>query len=113
MTEPFRLEMLRFARRVVAQQAQQQIAQLDRWIADEQQRQQELRQGEERRPPPPEWLLEMSLGGQHPLTVHVGDCYAAGKRSRPVSRDQAMRALVEGVEACTHCRADTELGVLD
>ncbi|MEU6663973.1 DUF6233 domain-containing protein [Streptomyces sp. NPDC046821] len=37
----------------------------------------------------------------------------AGKRSQGVSRDQALRALTECVPACTHCRADTELGVLD
>jgi hypothetical protein len=37
----------------------------------------------------------------------------AGKRSRGVQRDQALRALAEGIAACTHCRPDSELGVLD
>ncbi|WP_367038188.1 DUF6233 domain-containing protein [Streptomyces sp. Je 1-332] len=37
----------------------------------------------------------------------------AGKRSRGVTQDQARRALYERVEACPHCRPDTELGILD
>ncbi|MFB6679434.1 DUF6233 domain-containing protein [Streptomyces sp. NPDC056390] len=37
----------------------------------------------------------------------------AGKRSRGVERGQALRGLTEGVPACTRCRPDTELGVLD
>ncbi|MEU5900521.1 DUF6233 domain-containing protein [Streptomyces venezuelae] len=28
-------------------------------------------------------------------------------------RDQAVRALAEGVGACSHCRPDTALGVLE
>ncbi|MFG2525041.1 DUF6233 domain-containing protein [Streptomyces sp. NPDC048527] len=39
--------------------------------------------------------------------------HMAGKRSRGVERDQALRAVAEGVDACPHCRPDTELGVLD
>ncbi|MGR4880633.1 DUF6233 domain-containing protein [Streptomyces sp. LARHCF249] len=34
-------------------------------------------------------------------------------RCRPADRDAARRALAEGVEACTHCRPDTALDVLD
>jgi hypothetical protein len=37
----------------------------------------------------------------------------AGKRSRGVQRDQALRALAEGIDACTHCRPDTELGYVE
>ncbi|MFE4720864.1 DUF6233 domain-containing protein [Streptomyces sp. NPDC056728] len=37
----------------------------------------------------------------------------AGKRSRGIERDQALRAVTEGVDACPHCRPDAELGVLD
>ncbi|MFG2025386.1 DUF6233 domain-containing protein [Streptomyces sp. NPDC048825] len=33
--------------------------------------------------------------------------------TRPLERDQAVRALADGIEACTHCRPDTELGLLD
>ncbi|WP_369211106.1 DUF6233 domain-containing protein [Streptomyces flavofungini] len=32
---------------------------------------------------------------------------------RPASREQAMEALRQQVTACTHCRPDTALGLLD
>ncbi|WP_234442364.1 DUF6233 domain-containing protein [Streptomyces sp. NRRL S-1448] len=52
-------------------------------------------------------------GGEgQPVAVHVGGCRSAGRRSRPINRDQAMRALTDGVEACVLCRPDTELGIL-
>lgn len=77
-------------------------------------REQERLRGEEHRPPVPDWTLETGIGNGHaPVYVHVGGCHMAGKRQRPVARDQALRALVDGVEACGHCRPDTELGVLD
>ncbi|WP_327129133.1 DUF6233 domain-containing protein [Streptomyces sp. NBC_01727] len=41
--------------------------------------------------------------------MHVGGCYAARKRQRAITREQA---LADGIRACTHCRPDTELGVL-
>ncbi|MFB7916549.1 DUF6233 domain-containing protein [Streptomyces sp. NPDC056061] len=37
---------------------------------------------------------------------------AIGKRHLPISREQALAALAEGIRACAHCRPDTELGVL-
>ncbi len=37
----------------------------------------------------------------------------AGKRSLGISRAAALRALTEGVDACSHCRPDSELGYLD
>ncbi|WP_406364341.1 DUF6233 domain-containing protein [Streptomyces sp. NBC_01579] len=46
------------------------------------------------------------------MEVHVGGCYAAGKRQRVITREQALAALADGIRACTHCRPDTELGVL-
>lgn len=62
----------------------------------------------------PDWIVELGIGqGGPPIEVHRGDCHAAGKRRRPVSRDEARQALVDGVRACTHCRADTELRVLE
>ncbi|MFE6755630.1 DUF6233 domain-containing protein [Streptomyces sp. NPDC057684] len=48
-----------------------------------------------------------------PVYVHVGGCHMAGERRRGVERDQALRNVTEGVDACPHCRPDTELGVLD
>ncbi|MFF1396836.1 DUF6233 domain-containing protein [Streptomyces sp. NPDC058287] len=50
------------------------------------------------------------------LSPNVGGLGHAGGppvRCRAVERDQALRGLTEGVPACTHCRPDTELGVLD
>lgn len=62
----------------------------------------------------PEWMVELSIGqGGAPIEVHRGDCYAAGKRRRGITREEARQKLVEGVRACTHCRPDTELGVLE
>ncbi|MFE2710657.1 DUF6233 domain-containing protein [Streptomyces mirabilis] len=73
----------------------------------------EQRRGEQARPPEPDWLIEQGLSGRAAVYVHVGGCGMAGKRSRGVERDQALRALAEGVDACTHCRPDSELGFID
>lgn len=82
-------------------------------IAAAEQREAERRQGEARRPPIPDWILELGIGvGAPPSEVHVGGCYAAGKRRRTIDRDQARALLAEGVRACSHCRPDTDLGVL-
>ncbi|MGW0732507.1 DUF6233 domain-containing protein [Streptomyces sp. NPDC002851] len=104
------------ARRVVVQQAEQSLAQLDRWIADEERREAERLRGKEARPPVPDWVVEVDIdiGAQrHPVTVHVGGCPMAGARRHAVDRDQAVRAIGAGVEACSHCRPDTELGLLE
>lgn len=107
---PSRLALLRFLERV-------QLADLQRtqkWIADEERREAERQHGIDARPPQPDWLLEQSLSRDvPPVYVHVGGCWNAGKRSRGVSREQALRALTEGVDACPHCRPDSELGFLD
>ncbi|UXY19431.1 DUF6233 domain-containing protein [Streptomyces cynarae] len=110
-----RLELLRFARRVVVQQATAAVAQLDRWIADEERREAERRQAEEMRPPPPEWLIQYGLNRRNVDAVHVGDCWAAAKsgRCRPATRAQVLDALRHQVKACPHCRPDNELGVLE
>ncbi|MFJ6085115.1 DUF6233 domain-containing protein [Streptomyces sp. NPDC092369] len=103
-----RLDMLRFARRVVEQQAVRQLALIDRWIADEE-RLAERRRAEDRRPPPPEWVVQR--GG-----VHVGSCWAVAKgawRSVPATREQALDALRNGVPACEACRPDRELRFLE
>lgn len=65
--------------------------------------------------PPPEWELELDLS-RRPAVVHVGGCSMAGKgfRGRPLSREEALRALgVERIPACPYCSPDAELGVLD
>jgi len=105
-----RLDQLRFLERV--QQAD--LERTRRWIADEERRQAERQRGAASRPAPPDWLIENSLDRHSPaVAVHAGGCHMAGKRSRGVSREQALRALADGVEACSHCRADRELGWLD
>jgi hypothetical protein len=106
---PSRLELLRFLERV-------QLGDLERtrrWLADEQRRRQEREQRLAAQPPAPDWLIERGLDGHAPAVyVHVGGCHMAGRRSRGVERDQALRALVDGVGACPHCRPDSELGYL-
>ncbi|MFE9446097.1 DUF6233 domain-containing protein [Streptomyces sp. NPDC006602] len=48
-----------------------------------------------------------------PSGEHAGGCWNAGKRSRGISRDEALRTLADGIPACSHCRPDSELGFLD
>ncbi|MDT0469653.1 DUF6233 domain-containing protein [Streptomyces sp. DSM 41699] len=112
---PSRLELLHFARRVVVQQAKAALAQLDRWIDEEQRREAGRRQAEEMRPPPPEWLIERGLNKDNLVIVHVGDCWSAAENSRCVgiARAQALDALRQQVPACAHCRADVALGFME
>ncbi|MER6736504.1 DUF6233 domain-containing protein [Streptomyces puniciscabiei] len=110
-----RLDALRFARRVVAEQTARQLATIDAWIVEEERREGERRQGEEQRPPTPEWLIQYGLNRTNIDAVHVGGCWAAKKsgRCRPASREQAIDALRRQVPPCVHCRPDTELGILN
>ncbi|XVV35016.1 DUF6233 domain-containing protein [Streptomyces sp. CA-100214] len=110
---PSRLELLHFARRVVVQQATASLAQLDRWIADEERREAERRRGEESRPPAPEWLIEQGLNRNNLVAVHRGDCWDPGKRRVGVSAEQAREALRQQVRACSKCRPDTALGMFE
>lgn len=44
---------------------------------------------------------------------HIGDCKLAGPQKRPLSSDDARRALTEGgIRAFEICRPDSELGIL-
>ncbi|MFF9607859.1 DUF6233 domain-containing protein [Streptomyces sp. NPDC014684] len=109
------LEALRFARRVVEQQAAAALGQLDGWIAAEERREAEQCRGEQMRPAPPDWLIQYGLNRGNVDAVHAGDCWAATK-SRPcrsATRDQALDALRRQVPPCIHCRPDSALGVLD
>ncbi|MFI8489430.1 DUF6233 domain-containing protein [Streptomyces rubrogriseus] len=110
---PSRLELLQFTRRVVEQQAWASLRQLDRWIADEERLEAERRQAEERRPPPPEWLIERGLDRTSLVAVHTGDCWDPGKRLMPATREQARDAIRQQVPACSKCRPDTRLGLLE
>ncbi|MGW3153760.1 DUF6233 domain-containing protein [Streptomyces sp. NPDC001089] len=110
-----RLDALTFTRRVVADQARRQLAQIDAWIAAEQRRVAERERAAAARPPAAEWLLEHGLDKRDVVAVHTGECWSGGKssRTRPITRDQALQVLAGGIPACTHCRPDTELGLLD
>ncbi|WP_411092259.1 DUF6233 domain-containing protein [Streptomyces sp. 049-1] len=112
---PSRLELLHFARRVVERQARVSLGQLDRWIAEEERREAERRRGVENRPPAPEWLLQYGLNKKNVDAVHAGGCWAAAKsrQCQPVSREQAVEALLHHVPACVHCRPDTVLRLLE
>ncbi|MGW3728704.1 DUF6233 domain-containing protein [Streptomyces sp. NPDC000851] len=108
--QPSRLEMLRFLERV----QQQDLERTRRWIAAAQQREAQRQRAIQARPPAPDRLIEQSLSRDVPAAyVHRGDCHMAGKRSRGVARDQALRALTDGIAPCPHCLPDTELGILD
>ena len=89
------------------------LGRIDDAIAAAERREVERQQGEKRRPPAPDWVLELGIGqGAPPTEVHAGHCYAIGKRHRAIDRDQARALLDAGTRACTHCRPDTDLGVL-
>ncbi|MFF7242187.1 DUF6233 domain-containing protein [Streptomyces collinus] len=107
-----RLDMLRFARRVVLQQTTAALAQLDGCIAAEERREAERRRGEERRPPQPERLIQHGFNRSNIDAVHTGDCWAAAKSGRcgAATREQALDALRRQVPPCVHCRPDTALG---
>ncbi|MBM9623992.1 DUF6233 domain-containing protein [Streptomyces zhihengii] len=81
-------------------------------IADLERQDRERRAGEERRRPPvPAWVIETGIGADRPRPyVHVGGCHMAGCRVYPAAREEAAAAAADGVEACTHCQADTLLG---
>ncbi|MEV6838866.1 DUF6233 domain-containing protein [Streptomyces sp. NPDC051133] len=109
-----RLDMLRFARRVVEHQAARQLALMDRWIADEERREAERQRRLAVRQAAPDWLIERALSGRGAVYVHVGGCTSAGSRARGAGREQAIRALTEGgITPCPLCRPDTVLGILE
>jgi hypothetical protein len=107
-----RLDLLRFLERV----QERDLARTRAWIKDEERREAERIRGEQARPPDPDWLIEQGIGqGRPSVYVHAGHCDMAPKppRAKGITQDQARRALHERVDACPHCRPDTELGVLE
>ncbi|MGI5378525.1 DUF6233 domain-containing protein [Streptomyces sp. CA-251387] len=105
-----RLALLRFLERVQLRD----LERTRRWIAEEERREAESRRGRAARPPAPDWLIEQSLSRDvPPVYVHVGGCHMAGKRSKGVAREQALRALADRVDPCPHCRPDAALGFVD
>ncbi|MGW7261150.1 DUF6233 domain-containing protein [Streptomyces sp. NPDC054834] len=90
------------------------LARIDRKIELLLKRQAEQDHGRRAKPKPPEWIVELGIGvGRPPVQIHRGTCYMAGKRRRPVEQDEARRLLAHGTSACTHCRPDAGLGILD
>ncbi|MET8439055.1 DUF6233 domain-containing protein [Streptomyces sp900116325] len=58
------------------------------------QREKERQQGEERLPATPDRIAELSIRvGARPVEDHVGACWAARKRHRAITREQALAAL--------------------
>ncbi|MFJ9033035.1 DUF6233 domain-containing protein [Streptomyces sp. NPDC102274] len=103
MSESSRLEALRFLEKVQLRD----LERTRRWIAMEEGRTAETAT----RQPPPEWVVERRVEQK---TVHVGDCWVAGKKAQPITREQAVAAFTEhGAQPCDVCRPDTALGVLD
>ncbi|OWA00996.1 hypothetical protein B9W62_35770 [Streptomyces sp. CS113] len=75
------------------------VQRVDAKAAAIRQRQTEEEHGRPNRPTPPEWIVELGIGaGRPPLQVPAGDCHMAGKRHRPVDRDEARRLLAEGLK---------------
>ncbi|GAA2254028.1 hypothetical protein GCM10010145_22510 [Streptomyces ruber] len=90
------------------------LERIDRRIAAVRRREAEQERGRQRRPPGPDWIVELGIGdGRPPVELHAGDCYAAGGRRRAVDRGEARRLLAAGLRACTHCRPDRRLGILE
>ncbi|MGW2116030.1 DUF6233 domain-containing protein [Streptomyces zhihengii] len=90
------------------------LRQVQAQIAAVEQREREQQVGLERRPPTPAWVIETGIGADKPrLYVHAGGCHMAGRRVHPATREEAASAVADGVEACSHCGADNQLGTLD
>ncbi|WP_324607673.1 DUF6233 domain-containing protein [Streptomyces sp. NRRL S-646] len=107
---PSRLSLLRFLERV----QERDLARTRRWIADEERREGERQRG--RSGPPGRAGVADRTRAQPARRTRVRArrrCWNAGKHSRAISRDQARRALADGVKACPQCQPDTALGMLD
>ncbi|MFF5894366.1 DUF6233 domain-containing protein [Streptomyces argenteolus] len=107
-----RLDRLRIVREWQAYQ----LGRTDRTIAELEQREAAAARAARTLPPPePSWKLSVlrAGAGARPDAVHTGDCGMGGGSTRPMTREQALRALTEdGIPACPYCRPDRDLGVL-
>ncbi|MGW7610490.1 DUF6233 domain-containing protein [Streptomyces sp. NPDC054766] len=73
------------------------LQRIDAKIAALQDREAEQERGRRNRPEEPDWVVELGIGnGRPPIEVHVGGCYAAGKR-RPAARDRRRLPRVDEV----------------
>ncbi|MER7050099.1 DUF6233 domain-containing protein [Streptomyces jumonjinensis] len=55
--------------------------------------------------------MEKSIAG--PIRLHTGECWMPAPGGRALTRDEARRALAEGLPACSDCKPDAALGFLD
>jgi hypothetical protein len=104
-----RLAQLHFLRRYLLQE----LARVDGWIAAEEE--QATAAARRTPPPPPDWVISTMSSGRGPLPqgIHTGTCHMAPGHRRPITREQALTALTNGIAACEFCRPDTELGWLE
>ncbi|MGW3177538.1 hypothetical protein, partial [Streptomyces sp. NPDC001153] len=116
-----RLDMLRFARRIVEQQAARQLDQIDQRIADEERREHERQQGEQHRPPAPDWLLELGLN-RETAAVYVqpaaaGTPVGAAKVSTDRPHLEVLTEVVDhvtaGLSARWSGRGETSVAAVD
>ncbi|MFD3740437.1 DUF6233 domain-containing protein [Streptomyces sp. NPDC058629] len=81
--------------------------------AEEEQKAEELK-AQRKADATPDWVVELDRATSSPYAdVHTGGCHMLGKRWQAISREQAAQLINQGVAACTHCRPDTELGLLE
>ncbi|MEW2068615.1 DUF6233 domain-containing protein [Streptomyces sp. NPDC007346] len=81
--------------------------------AEEEQKAQELK-AQRKAAATPDWVVELDRGTHNPYAdVHTGNCHMIGKRWKAITREQAAQLINQGGTPCTHCRPDTELGILE
>ena len=87
------------------------LARIDRKIEQLLQRQARQEHGRRAKPRSPEWIVQLGIGlGLPPVQLHRRSCHPAGKRHRPVGRDEARRLLADGTSARTRCLGHAEGG---
>lgn len=102
---PSRLEMLRFARRV----AEQHLAQINRWIVEEEQREAEAERRQERAHAERRWKIEPQHGDR-PALLHRGGCTRFETQVGYLDREEALIALAEpDIQPCEVCQPETGL----
>ncbi|MBP2583370.1 hypothetical protein J3A78_003848 [Streptomyces sp. PvR006] len=105
--------------RVVREWQAHALARTDAAIAEEEQRHAALQRPAPTAAPPlhgGEWAVGLLRKGGRPVPaeVHRGDCRMHGGRSRPLTREEAIRAMtVDDIPPCPYCRPETDLGLLD
>jgi hypothetical protein len=66
--------------------------------------------------PRPQFVVQQKRTprGPEPAIIHLGDCSMIEGTPHPISEHDARVSLTDpNLEACSFCRPDTELGILD